>query len=129
MRHTPILAAAKARDTEIVADHDGSRRKRDVRDGRSCQTGGAGATNVPTGLIADARKVSPTQFLAVALDRLFPAPPPTRESEQAAAARRFINAAWASDDVPALRAAYLREKDAIDARWMHQDAMRSEVRL
>lgn len=68
-------------------------------------------------LIADASKVSPQEFLAVALDRLFPEPPKTRISERAEASRRYISAAWVAKDVPALRAAYLRELDAIDERY------------
>ncbi len=69
------------------------------------------------GLTADARKVSPQAFLAEALCRFMPAPPPSRVSEQADAARRYIATAWASDDVPTLRTAFEREKAEIDARW------------
>lgn len=70
-----------------------------------------------TGFTADASKVTSAEFLAVALTRLFPEPPKTRISERADASRRFISAAWASDDVPSLRAAYLSELDAIDEKY------------
>lgn len=84
---------------------------------RAPPNGEAGATYPPQLITADASKVTPTEFLAVALDRMFPAPPVTRASEQADAARRFCSAAWASDDIPALRAKFEREKADIDARY------------
>ncbi len=74
--------------------------------------------NMANGLAADASKVSPTQFLAVVLDRFMPAPPVTRISEQADAARRYIDAIWtATGDVSEIQAAYKREKAEIDARY------------
>jgi len=100
-RHIPIVAAASPRQTR--------------------QTGGADATFAPNGLCADASKVSPRQFFAAASERFFPTPEPTRLGEKRDASRKFIAAAWASDDVPTLRRAYLRELDAIDARWNEAD--------
>lgn len=70
-------------------------------------------------LIVDASKVSPSEFFAVATARFFPAPKPDAIGEKAAAARRFISAAWGAspERVAELRVQFEIEKAEIDERY------------
>lgn len=59
------------------------------------------------------------------------APAQTRLSERADAARTLLGKLWHAtpDEARKLRAEYEVELDAIDARYLHSEAMKAEVRL
>lgn len=72
-------------------------------------------SRIDGGLVADASRVTPGEFLAVAMDRMIA--PPSRLSERYAATWRYCDALGKCDDRPALRAAYEAELAEIDAKY------------